>query len=133
MKTYRAVLLGGNEVPPVRTFATGNVFFRLNEAGNRLFFRMVVRDIAKVTQAHIHLGRRGVNGPVVAFLFGPSKFGITTRRGVVCGSLTRRDLVGPLQGDPLRDLIAEIDRGNAYVNVHTIRHPNGEIRGQIVR
>ncbi|MNP53856.1 CHRD domain protein [compost metagenome] len=46
------------------------------------------------------------------------------------GVLTRRDLVGPLQGRTLRDLIREIERGNTYTNVHTEQHPNGEIRGQ---
>jgi hypothetical protein len=105
----------------------------LNDAGNRLSFVMIVRNIDKVTQAHIHLGRRGENGPVVAFLFGPSKFGISVRRGVVRGTLSRSDLVGPLQGRTIRDLIAEFDSGNAYVNVHTTQHPNGELRGQVVR
>lgn len=118
-------------MPPVRTGASGNAFFRLSRDGTRLNFRLSVRDIAKVTQAHIHVGRRGQNGPVVVFLFGPSKFGITVRRGIVSGVLTRRDLVGPLQGRTIRDLIREFNNNNAYVNVHTIQHPNGEIRGQV--
>lgn len=91
----------------------------------------MVNNIARITQAHIHLGRRGQNGPIVAFLFGPSKFGISVRRGVVRGVLTNRDLVGPLQGRTLNDLIREIERGNTYANVHTVQHPDGEIRGQI--
>ncbi|XID96239.1 CHRD domain-containing protein [Paenibacillaceae bacterium WGS1546] len=131
MRTFSAILNGRNEVPPVRTNATGNATFRLNRAGDRLSFRLVVRDIKKVTQAHIHLGPKGVNGPIVAFLFGPSKFGISVRRGVVRGTLTRNDLVGPLSGRTIQDLVREIKRGNAYVNVHTIQHPDGEIRGQI--
>lgn len=84
-----------------------------------------------MTQAHIHLGRRGVNGPVVAFLFGLSRFGISVRRGVVRGTLTNRDLVGPLRGRTIRDLIREMERGNTYVNVHTTQFPEGEVRGQI--
>ncbi|MEF3305956.1 CHRD domain-containing protein [Paenibacillus sp. GYB003] len=131
MRTFRATLNGRQEVPPVRTAATGSALFRLSRDGSRLHFRLVVRNIARVTQAHIHLGRRGQNGPVVVFLFGPSKFGITVRRGVVTGTLRNRDLTGPLAGKTLRDLIREIERGNAYANVHTVRHPDGEIRGQI--
>lgn len=127
------MLRGRNEVPPVRTVASGNAVFQLNNAGTQLRFRLVVRNINRVTQAHIHLGRVGQNGPVVAFLFGPSKFGISVRRGVIEGVLTNADLTGPLQGRTIRDLVREFERGNAYVNVHTIQNPNGEIRGQIRR
>jgi hypothetical protein len=118
-------------VPPVRTNASGTTLFRLNSAGTELRFQLVVRNIAKVTAAHIHLGQKGVNGPVVAFLFGPNKFGISVRRGVVRGVLTAADLVGPLSGQTIADLITEFNAGNAYVNVHTIQNPNGEIRGQV--
>ncbi|WP_195576641.1 CHRD domain-containing protein [Paenibacillus sp. 1001270B_150601_E10] len=133
MSVFKAFLSGQNEVPPVRTAASGNASFTSNRSNTRLAFRLTVRNIAQVTQAHIHLGRRGENGPVVAFLFGQSKFGITVRRGVIQGTLTNQDLVGPLQGRTISDLIREIRNGNAYVNVHTIRFPNGEIRGQIRR
>lgn len=118
-------------MPPVRTISTGNALFELNSSGTQLRFTLIVRNISRVTQGHIHLGRVGQNGPIVAFLFGPSKFGISVRRGVVRGILTNQDLVGPLQGKTLRDLIREFERGNAYANVHTIQNPNGEIRGQI--
>ncbi|MGM1048169.1 MAG: CHRD domain-containing protein [Bacillota bacterium] len=133
MRTFRAILLGRNEVPPVRTVATGNAVFQLNRAGTQLRFRLVIRNIRRVTQGHIHLGRVGVNGPIVAFLFGPSKFGISVRRGVIEGVLTNQDLIGPLQGRTIRDLVRELERGNSYVNVHTIQNPDGEIRGQIRR
>ncbi|WP_438351756.1 CHRD domain-containing protein [Paenibacillus sp. FA6] len=128
---FRAFLSGRNQVPPVRTIATGNAVFRLNANATQLRFHLVINNISQVTQAHIHLGRRGRNGPVVAFLFGPSKFGISVRRGVVRGVLNSRDLVGPLQGKTLTDLIREIRAGNTYVNVHNVEHPDGEIRGQI--
>lgn len=120
-------------MPPVQTRATGTALFRLSSDGTRLGFQVVVRNIARVTAAHIHLGPKGVNGPVVAFLFGPSKFGISVRRGVIRGVLTDADLTGPLAGGTIADLITEINNGNAYVNVHTIQNPNGEIRGQIKR
>lgn len=131
IRTFKAILKGRNEVPPVRTIATGNAVFQLNSSGTRLFFKLVVRNINRVTEAHIHLGRKGENGPVVASLFGPSKFGISVNRGVIRGSLTRNDLVGPLSGRTIRDLVREIKIGNAYVNVHTVQNPDGEIRGQI--
>jgi CHRD domain len=36
-----------------------------------------------------------------------------------------------MQGSPFRDIIRALERGEAYVNVHTEENPNGEIRGQI--
>ncbi|WP_082112556.1 CHRD domain-containing protein [Paenibacillus sp. DMB20] len=131
MGTFRAILSGRNEVPPVRTNASGNTVFNLSSSGNQLRFSLVVRNITRMTQGHIHLGRPGENGPIVAFLFGPSSFGLSTRRGIVRGTLSRENLIGPLSGKTIRDLIREFQRGNAYVNVHTIQNPNGEIRGQV--
>lgn len=70
----------------MKTIATGNAVFKLSANGTQLRFQFVVNNINQITQTHIHLGRRGKNGPVVAFLFGPSKFGISVKRGVVRGS-----------------------------------------------
>ncbi|MHA7965223.1 CHRD domain-containing protein [Paenibacillus sp. CAU 1782] len=161
MATFTARLRGRNEVPPVRTNATGFAVFREIRRGrdfefengndnddrgdndnrnnrnrrrrrnSRLRFRLSLRNIRRVTEAHIHLGRPGQNGPIVAFLFGPSFRGVSFRRGVITGTLRRGDLVGPLAGRSIDALIREIERGNAYVNVFTREHPNGEIRGQI--
>ncbi|MDF2681138.1 MAG: hypothetical protein K0R47_2328 [Brevibacillus sp.] len=130
---FRAILRGSEEVPPVRTNATGNARFRLSEDGQRLHFRLTVNNLLNFTQAHIHIGARGVNGPVVAFLFGPVARGISVNRGVVRGTLTRNDLVGPLQGRSLSDLVTLMNRGQTYANAHTTQNPNGEIRGQIRR
>lgn len=154
MATFRARLRGRNEVPPVQTNASGNATFRElfgriggdhdgdhdnghGHGRNRrrrvraLQFRLELNNIRRVTEAHIHLGRPGQNGPVVATLFGPNPGGVTFRRGVIRGTLRSSDLEGPLRGLNIRWLVREIERGNAYVNVHTVRFPDGEIRGQI--
>ncbi len=47
------------------------------------------------------------------------------------GELSAEDLVGPLAGEPLDALVAEILNGNIYVNIHTERNPSGELRGQL--
>jgi hypothetical protein len=85
--------------------------------------------------AHIHLGPVGETGPVVVWLYpdGPPPQEIPGRfDGVLAeGTITSENLVGPLAGATLADLIDEIQAGNAYVNVHTVQNPPGEIRGQI--
>lgn len=47
------------------------------------------------------------------------------------GSITSANLVGPLQEKQLSDLITLMQKGQAYVNVHTEQIPDGEIRGTI--
>jgi uncharacterized protein YvpB len=39
--------------------------------------------------------------------------------------------MGSMTGKSVEDLIKQIKKGNAYLNVHTDKYPNGEIRGQI--
>ncbi|GGE29119.1 CHRD domain-containing protein [Marinithermofilum abyssi] len=133
MRRFRAVLRGSEEVPPVRTNASGTANFVLSRNGRRLSYVLRVNNIRRFTQAHIHLGARGVNGPVVAFLFGLTTPGISVDRGVVRGTIRANDLVGPLQGRTLAVLVQQMRRGNTYVNAHTEQNPDGEIRGQIRR
>ena len=131
MKTFIALLRGSQEVPPVRTNANGKFLARVSKDGKRLRFILVVRDIRNAFAGHIHLGRRGVNGPIVAFLFGNLRIPISARRKIFIGTITKNDLIGPLRGQSLRALLRQMRRGNTYVNVHTTQNPNGEIRGQI--
>lgn len=119
-------------MPPVSTDARGSFFARVSRDGRSIRFRLVIENIRNATAAHIHLGRRGENGPVVVFLAGPLSRPVSVRRGIVTGVITRDDLVGPLKGRSLSALIREMRLGNTYVNAHTTQHPNGEIRGQIV-
>jgi hypothetical protein len=48
------------------------------------------------------------------------------------GTITAADLVGPLSGKSLSDLMTDVMAGETYVNVHTTQNPAGEIRGQII-
>ncbi|MFD1040122.1 CHRD domain-containing protein [Virgibacillus byunsanensis] len=126
---FIAKLVGSEEVPPVRTNADGIAEFKVTNRAIR--YQLRVNNLANFTQAHIHLGRRGVNGPVVAFLFGPADPAISVKKGVIEGTITAGDLVGPLTGRPLSTLIDLMRKGKTYVNAHTVQNPDGEIRGQI--
>ena len=127
---FRAVPSGGNEVPAVDTLARGVATFQLNDEGTELTYRLVVANIDNVVAAHIHVAAPGVNGPVVAFLFTGAPSGRVN--GVLAeGTITAANLVGPLAGHPLSDLVAAMEAGNTYANAHTVAHPGGEIRGQI--
>ena len=142
-RNFFAHLTGANEVPANSSLAQGEAVFHLSADGTSLEYKLVVANIDNVIASHIHLAPVGVNGVVVAFLYGPAAPGGGPSNGVLAeGTITAANLIGPLAGHPLSDLIDAIQAGNAYANVHTndgVPPPNtgpgdfpgGEIRGQI--
>ncbi|HEY8393517.1 MAG TPA: CHRD domain-containing protein [Thermaerobacter sp.] len=134
VKEFKACLNGAQEVPPVETDATGTArIFFIESRPDLLLVRLFVRDIKDVFAAHIHLGAPGVNGPIVLTLFGPTDpMDFRRETLIVNRAFTKDDLEGPLAGQSLEALVRNMAAGNAYVNVHTVEHFNGEIRGQIM-
>jgi hypothetical protein len=93
------------------------------EGGNTLF-------------SHIHFGSHDHSGGVAAFLCGGSgKPACPNGGGTVSGTIVPADVVGPnaqgIEPGAFSELVAAIRVGHAYANVHTVRFPTGEIRGQI--
>jgi len=128
---FDAILTSAAEVPPVQSSSSGFSELGVVAGGNSMEYDIIAINIDKVTQAHIHQGSSSEAGPVVATLFNAS-----TPTGPVSGELTdgfitSANLEGPLQGKQLSDLIALMQNGQAYVNVHTEQNPDGEIRGTI--
>ncbi|WP_433623191.1 CHRD domain-containing protein [Halomicrococcus sp. NG-SE-24] len=130
---------GGAVANQVRTEAEGAALFVRDGDGSdgRMQYVLIVTGIENVTQAHIHRGGEGDEGPVVTWLY-PGPMAREPQRipgrldGVlVTGQFRSGDLVGPLEGAPLSELVAAIEDGNAFVQVHTEGNPAGEIRGQL--
>lgn len=123
--------------------SVGEASFRLTHGGTMLHYRIKV-DVLPATpifMAHIHLGPKGQNGPIIFWLFGDnsnSPIGPLVRddgpfTGEISGDLTAADLF-PQAGlglNTFADAVANIQAGNGYVNVHTVAHPPGELRGQL--
>ena len=132
-----APLKGIHEVPPNESDGNGVAQFQLSEDGTTMEYKLVVANTENITQAHIHIGPRGVNGPVVVFLYGFNPAG-TSENGVLAeGSFTSANLIarpttpiGPFNAT-MDALVAAMRSGNAYVNVHTFAFPGGEIRNQV--
>lgn len=122
-----AHLSGTEEVPPVDTNATGNAIFKMR--GDSLNYKLIVANIDDVVAAHIHCAPDGVNGPVGVTLFSGDP---TSSSGILAqGNIEAPDDENGCGWANLEDVTAAIDSGNAYVNVHTLGSPPGEIRGQI--
>jgi CHRD domain len=141
---FSARLVGAEEVPPRATDATGTAFFQLSDDGTRISYTVSVSNIENVVASHIHCGAKGVNGPVGVTLFMGSPGG-----GAISGTLAKGTITAPDSGNgcgwaDLAAVVAAMNSGNTYVNVHTNDgvaptntgpgdFPGGEIRGQITQ
>jgi hypothetical protein len=130
---FDARLTGASEVPPVQTIASGLADLDVEiEDGQRVVdYQLSVSNISGVTQAHIHQGNSSENGPIIVPLFNASNPTGPVTGQIAEGQITAANFVGPLQGRQLDDLIALMQNGTAYVNVHTEQNPQGEIRGTV--
>jgi hypothetical protein len=114
----KAALNIGQEKPipkGTKLGASGRFTATLN--GTSLTWRLTFKHLSgPATAAHIHQAPRKVAGPVIVPLCGPCTSPVT-------GGPTT------LTADQVKDLLA----GKYYVNVHTTKNPDGEIRGQITK
>ena len=110
---FSAVLSGAEEVPSNDSTASAVGSLILGPARDQIKFRLKISGVTP-TLAHIHRGIVGVNGPVVYPLapLGEVIEGIQAIKKSDVDDLTRRQW---------------------YFNVHSMAHPTGEMRGQIVR
>ena len=144
---FSAGLSGYEEVPTLST--GGNGFFKasINRGQSEIRYTLSYRGPfdanpsgGTVTQAHIHLGARAVNGGISAFLCnnlgnGPAGTPACPAEGTVTGVITPAQVVGPAaQGIAAMEFggfVRALRAGAAYANVHTTTFGGGEIRGQI--
>ena len=110
----KVALTGDQEVPPVKTSATGSASFVIS-ADKSVSGRVATSGV-EATAAHIHEGAKGANGPVIVPL---------TKNAD--GSWM------PAAGAKLTDAqYASYMAGNLYVNVHSAANKGGEIRAQLI-
>lgn len=119
-----ATLVGANESPAVSTTAVGQLDATLSAAQDNMTFTLSYTPLAgTMTEAHIHRGALGVNGPVVYWL----------ANGNVASAITGCADLAPLGGGCgfAASDFSDLQAGNLYVDIHSSYAPNGEIRGQI--
>jgi hypothetical protein len=66
---FRTHMSGGEEVPANDSRAQGQAIFQISRDGGEMTYKLILANIENVTQAHIHLGPAGVNGPVIVWLY----------------------------------------------------------------
>lgn len=110
--TVNLSLSGTQEVPPISVPGSGSGSFTIGADGS--VTGSVSTTGVQGTMAHIHMGARGANGPVIVPL---------TKSG---------DTYTAPAGAKLTDAqMQAFKAGNLYVNVHTDRNKGGEVRAQL--
>jgi hypothetical protein len=116
--TYRAALTSGVEVPKAKAPASAKGAFTatvtVNGTASTLKWTLTFRGLSgKALAAHIHKGKPGTAGAVVVPLCGPCTSGKKGRATIT------------------KSVATLLQRGTAYVNLHTAKNAAGEIRGQV--
>ena len=135
-QSFSAALSGNEEVPPTESNSTGTAKFqetKNNDNESQVSYWVNITGIKEVNEAHIHNGTTGENGDIVATLSnGDSAEGDDRPPQIgFAGNITSNELQGPLEDKEISDLLSLMSDGNAYVNVHTDKYPDGAIRGQV--
>ena len=142
-----AHLRGFQEVPVVSTVATGEFRGVINPSNTAITFEFSYSGLqGTVTQAHIHVGQRSVNGGIVIWFCqtdtNPGPAGTPTctdGSGHFTGTITSANIVAITGANASQQIgagdfdkvLEAIRAGKAYANVHSNLSPGGEIRGQI--
>lgn len=115
---FKAALTAAQVVPhPKGTMTGSSGTFTATLSGTTLKWKLSYAHLSgPAVAAHIHLGARGKNGIALVALCGPP----------ACKS--------PMSGTAnsvTDDVAALMSKAGAYVNVHTDKNPEGEVRGEI--
>jgi hypothetical protein len=143
-------LTGFQEVPVVITTGAGELKLVIDESARTIDYTLTYSGLqADITQSHIHVAQKSVNGSIVLWLCqtagtpapaavaAKTPFCTGARSGTVTGQLTDASAIAgsmapqQIAGGSLDDAFIAIEAGKAYGNIHTAVSPGGEIRGQI--
>ena len=134
---FSANLSGENEVPPINT--AGAATFHM-DIGSTITFSLTFSGLsAAPAVAHLHFAPTKVAGGVMIFLCGGGNQPVcpAATSGTITGTISEANVTGPVaQGINAGDLASALEAvgdGNAYANMHTMKFPGGEIRGQVRR
>lgn len=133
---YLTTLRGAAEVPMVEVATSGTFELTINKEKTTAMFNLEVRDGKAITEAHLHCGNVGENGPVFAWLSGTIPGGFDVNGTLASATLSDANILAsgsecavPITN--IADLMTAIDAGDVYVNVHSVEHPSGVVRGQL--
>lgn len=114
---FYANMTGAQEVPPISSLAKATGYFVLTQRG--LVFNITVSSKDSIIAAQFYRAPAGMVGGVVRTL--------NELKGSQAAGIWKFDDAEPLSSE----ILAELLKGNIYINMVTSLHPTGEIRGQV--
>lgn len=131
-EVFKAQLTGDQEVPPVTTDTQGRFKISVNKDATAGEYTLRVESGVRVTQSHFHCAPAGANGPIIVFLAGFHAQGWDVDgKWVSNATITDSNIVNTACGTTLAAIFDQARHGNVYVNVHSVAHPGGVVRGQL--
>lgn len=147
-RSIRADLRGIEEPPSISSTGSGEFRARISRDETSFEYELSFEDLeGDVTQSHIHIAQKAVNGGISIWLCGTGAAGTPLagpagtpscggpREGTVSRTVTAADVIGPtgqgIAAGEFAEVLTAFRQGVAYANVHSTRNPGGEIRGQI--
>lgn len=115
---YTAVLSDEDQSTPTYSPGKGYAELRLERATLKLSWRITYQGLT--------------SAPIAAGLYGPENVGANAGQVVDLGT---RGLKSPIVGSTIISdgVLGYLTTGRVYVNIHTTRYRNGELRGQLRR
>lgn len=109
---FKADLKGASEVPPTDSGGQGNAMVTLDTEGKTVSWKITYRGLTgEATAAHFH---------------GPADAGANAGPAVDISGKIEEGSAGVTDQQ-----IADIQAVKWYLNIHTAKYPDGEIRGQL--
>jgi hypothetical protein len=121
-----AILSGSQESTPVGSAGTGVALVMLNDAQDGFTVSLTVSGLAGIQGAQIFDGKPGVDGSNALFTISSTSFTTTASATLGAGDFTASATV-----TTFADAITALLSGGLYIQVPTIAHSTGELRGQI--
>jgi hypothetical protein len=124
------------------TPGTGELKLDLDTKTQSIVFELTYSGLTSaVLQSHIHFGKARDSGGIIASFCTNKMNGPTgtktcpTPSGTVTGTITAASVVADtgqnVNAGDFSAVLGALESNTAYVNVHTVNFPGGEIRGQI--
>lgn len=131
-RTYTFNLDPMQEVPPVASFAAGSMTITIDDVLGSISYSLAAFSLEGIyDKSHIHFAPAGSNGPVV-YNLGANADAIGP---LTIGTFVIPNSLGITASGKGIDLTTAANINSKpweyYVNVHTTKFPDGEIRGQL--
>jgi hypothetical protein len=135
---FTAVLNGSNVLPPIKSDSSGiaEIEFVKDIAGRitAVSYNITIHNPTNITAIELHNAPEKINGTAIAKEFDISNLKKNNDSSIIIGTFgpqsTFLTSLGGKGITTLDSLEREMQMNQVYIDIHSLKHPQGEIRGQ---